>query len=75
MITLWGFAAGRGSTGDCAPGTFTSRTYPTDEAAHDARHDWTGVLYVTEAGNVLRRGSSTPLSSLPRPRGILEDAS
>lgn len=75
MITLWGLAAWRGSTGGCAPGTFTSRTYPTDEAAHNARHDWTVVLYMTEAGNVLRDGSDTSLSSLPRPRGILEEES
>lgn len=52
MITIWGLAGGRGSTEGCACGAFTSRNYPTREAAEQAYPDWTIVLYLVEAGRI-----------------------
>lgn len=69
MITIWGLAGGRGSTEGCARGAFTSRNYPTREAAEQAYPDWTIVLYLVEAGRRTSWGPIPPTLCARRPHG------
>ena len=45
-ITIWGLAAGRGSTREAARGAFTVRDYPSLQAAQDAQGDWLEIAVI-----------------------------
>jgi len=44
IVTVWGLAAGRGSTKDAARGALTCRDYPEDNIP---QADWLKILYIT----------------------------
>jgi len=44
MITIWGLAAGRGTTSEAAYGAFTWRDYPSAASAKAAASDWKVIL-------------------------------
>ena len=46
IVTVWGLAAGRGSTKEAARGAFTCRDYPADNIP---RADWLAILYITRS--------------------------
>lgn len=47
-VTVWGLAAGRGSTREAARGAFTLRAYPSLQAAQDAQGDWLEIAVIDQ---------------------------
>ncbi len=45
-VTVWGLAAGRGSTRKAAWGAFTLRDYSSLQAAQDAQGDWLEIAVI-----------------------------
>ena len=45
-VTVWGLAAGRGSTREATRGAVTLRDYPSLQAAQNAQGDWLEIAVI-----------------------------